>query len=100
MKSGAEGNNRLHAFGADNGNPLATPPETMRGLHHFQTLIAGEDRLYVAANGTVYALAFLRGLSARWASESRTCPQGSSATPSRPTSSSSYCASRAYGLTS
>jgi len=30
----------------------------MRGLHHFQTLIAGEDRLYVAADGTIYAFAF------------------------------------------
>jgi hypothetical protein len=27
---------------------LAPPPETMRGLHHFQTLIAAEDPLYVA----------------------------------------------------
>jgi hypothetical protein len=55
---GAEGDDRLHAFKADNGEPLATPPETMRGLHHFQTLIAAEDRLYVAADGTVYAFAF------------------------------------------
>ena len=55
---GAEGDNRLHAFRADNGEPLATPPETMRGLHHFQTLIASEDRLYVAADGTIYAFAF------------------------------------------
>ena len=55
---GAEGDNRLHAFRADNGEPLATPPETMRGLHHFQTLIAAQDRLYVAADGTVYAFAF------------------------------------------
>jgi outer membrane protein assembly factor BamB len=55
---GAEGDNRLHAFRADNGAPLATPPETMRGLHHFQTLIAAEDRLYVAADGTIYAFAF------------------------------------------
>jgi len=30
----------------------------MRGLHHFQTLIATADRLYVAADGTVYAFAF------------------------------------------
>ena len=44
--------------GADNGEPLATPLETMRGLHHFQTLIASEDRLYVAADGTIYAFAF------------------------------------------
>ena len=35
-----------------------TPPETMRGLHHFQTLIAAEDRLYIAADGTIYAFAF------------------------------------------
>ncbi len=55
---GAEGDNRLHAFKADNGEPLATPPETMRGLHHFQTLIAAEDRLYVAADGAIYAFAF------------------------------------------
>ena len=53
---GAEGDDRLHAFRADNGEPLATPPETMRGLHHFQTLIASEDRLY--ADGTIYAFAF------------------------------------------
>ena len=55
---GAEGDNRLHAFRADDGEPLATPPETMRGLHHFQTLIAAEDRLYVAADGAIYAFAF------------------------------------------
>jgi outer membrane protein assembly factor BamB len=55
---GAEGDNRLHALRADNGEPLATPPVTMRGLHHFQTLIAAEDRLYVAADGTIYAFTF------------------------------------------
>ena len=55
---GAEGDDRLHAFRGDTGEPLASPPETMRGLHHFQTLIAGEDRLYVAADGAVYAFRF------------------------------------------
>ena len=55
---GAEGDNRLHAFRGDTGEPLASPPEHMRGLHHFQTLIATDDRLYVAADGTVYAFAF------------------------------------------
>ena len=39
---GAEGDNRLHALRADTGEPLATPPETLRGLHHFQTLIAAK----------------------------------------------------------
>ncbi len=61
---GAEGDNGLHAFRGDDGEPLASPPERMRGLHHFQTLIASDDRLYVAADGTVYAFAFetrLRG---------------------------------------
>ena len=55
---GAEGDNRLHAFRADNGEPLATAPEPMSGLHHFQTLIAGDNRLYVAADGAIYAFAF------------------------------------------
>jgi PQQ enzyme-like repeat protein len=55
---GAEGDNRLHAFKVDDGEPLAAPPETMPGLHHFQTLIASEDRLYVAADGTIYAFVF------------------------------------------
>jgi outer membrane protein assembly factor BamB len=55
---GAQGDNRLHAFRGDNGEPLASPPEAMRGLHHFQTLIAAGDRLYVAADGAVYAFAF------------------------------------------
>jgi hypothetical protein len=55
---GAAGDNRLHAFRADNGELLATSLETMRGLHHFQTLIAAKDRLYVAADGTIYAFVF------------------------------------------
>jgi hypothetical protein len=38
--------------------PLATPPETMRGLHHFQTLAAAEDLLYVAGDDTIYAFVF------------------------------------------
>ena len=55
---GAEGDNRLHAFRADTGEPLASPPEPMRGLRHFQTLIAAGGRLYVGADGTVYAFAW------------------------------------------
>jgi hypothetical protein len=30
----------------------------MAGLRHFQTLIAAEDRLYVAADGSIYAFRF------------------------------------------
>ena len=55
---GAEGDNRLHAFMAESGEPLANPTQTMRGLHHFQTLIAADDRLYVAADGAIYAFSF------------------------------------------
>jgi hypothetical protein len=55
---GAQGDDQLHAFRGDDGEPLASPAERMRGLHHFQTLIAANDRLYVAADGAVYAFAF------------------------------------------
>jgi hypothetical protein len=55
---GAEGDNRLHAFNGKTGELLASPLDQMHGLHHFQTLIASEDRLYVAADGTIYAFAF------------------------------------------
>jgi hypothetical protein len=30
----------------------------MKGLHHFQTLIAGGDRLYVGADDRIYAFTF------------------------------------------
>jgi PQQ enzyme repeat len=57
---GAEGDNRLHGFKGDTGEPLlpgdAAP--AMVGLHHFQTLIATEDRLYVGADSRIYAFAF------------------------------------------
>jgi hypothetical protein len=56
---GAEGDNRLHGFRGDTGEPLVTAPaQPMSGLRHLQTLIATQDRLYVAADGTVYAFAF------------------------------------------
>jgi outer membrane protein assembly factor BamB len=54
---GAEGDNRLHGFRGDTGEPLFTSP-ALSGLRHFQTLIATEDRLYVAADGAVYAFGF------------------------------------------
>jgi hypothetical protein len=34
------------------------PSERMSGLRHMQTLIGTPDRLYVAADNTVYAFAF------------------------------------------
>lgn len=54
---GAEGDNRLHGFRGDTGESLFTGP-ALSGLRHFQTLIATEDRLYVAADGAVYAFGF------------------------------------------
>jgi outer membrane protein assembly factor BamB len=54
---GAEGDNRLHAFRGDTGEVLFIGP-TLSGLRHFQTLIATEDRIYIAADGTVYAFMF------------------------------------------
>jgi outer membrane protein assembly factor BamB len=57
---GAEGDNRLHGFKGDTGEPLfsAGAMPAMTGLRHFQTLIATSDRLFVGADGRVYAFAF------------------------------------------
>src|SRR5215471_9964194 len=57
---GAEGDGRLHGFRGDNGEPLfdGSAGPVMAGLHHFQTLIATKDRLYVGADRRVYAFAF------------------------------------------
>jgi hypothetical protein len=53
---GAEGDNRLHAFRGDTGEVLFTSAP-LAGLRHFQTLIAADDRLYVGADGRLYAFA-------------------------------------------
>jgi putative pyrroloquinoline-quinone binding quinoprotein len=58
---GAEGDNRLHAFKGETGEALfagGSPNEAMAGLHHFQTLIATDERLYVGADDRIYAFAF------------------------------------------
>ena len=58
---GAEGDNRLHAFRGDTGEPLLTdgvPADAMTGLRHFVTILAAQNRLYVAADGQIYAFAF------------------------------------------
>jgi hypothetical protein len=56
---GAEGDNRLHGFRGDTGEPILERSDfAMRGLHHFQTLIATKNHLYVGADGRVYAFAF------------------------------------------
>jgi hypothetical protein len=53
---GAEGDNRLHGFRGDTGEKLFTSP-ALAGLRHFQTLIAADDRLFVGADGRLYAFA-------------------------------------------
>jgi hypothetical protein len=53
---GAEGDNQLHAFRGDNGEPLLTGSQpTMQGLRHFITLVATQEHLYVPADGRIYA---------------------------------------------
>jgi hypothetical protein len=54
---GAEGDNRLHGFKGDTGEELFTS-EPLAGLRRFQTPIATRDRLYVGADGRVYAFVF------------------------------------------
>ena len=56
---GAEGDGRLRGFNGETGVVLFNGgAETMSGTRRFQTLIATNDRLYVAADGRVYAFAF------------------------------------------
>ena len=53
---GAEGDNQLHAFRGDNGEPLLTGAQpTMQGLRHFVTIVATQEHLYVPADGRIYA---------------------------------------------
>ncbi len=54
---GSEGDNRLHAFRGDTGESLLTS-RPIAGLRHFGTLIATGERLYVGADGHIYAFAF------------------------------------------
>ena len=53
--AGAEGDDRLHAFRGDTGQPLWTSPDTITALRHFATILVAEGRLYIAGDGRVYA---------------------------------------------
>ncbi|MGC1890767.1 MAG: hypothetical protein WA709_32610 [Stellaceae bacterium] len=58
---GAEGDGLLHGYRGDTGEPLSNgggAGNAMTGLRHFQTLLAAGDRLYVGADGRIYAFAF------------------------------------------
>lgn len=54
---GAAGDGRLYGFRGDTGRRLFVSAR-LPGLRRFQTLIATAHRLYVAADGTVYAFSF------------------------------------------
>jgi hypothetical protein len=58
---GAEGDQRLHAYRGDTGEilfPGGGPEDVMTGLRHFQSLLVAGDRLYVGADGRLYAFSF------------------------------------------
>jgi hypothetical protein len=58
---GAEGDNRLHGFRGDTGEPIFAgggPSDAMAGLRHFVTILAAQGRLYVAADGQIYAFTY------------------------------------------
>jgi len=56
--AGAEGDNRLHAYRGDNGEPLLTngPPQ-MHGLRHFAAIVPTQYHLFVPADDRIYAFA-------------------------------------------
>jgi hypothetical protein len=58
---GAEGDNRLHGFRGDTGEPVfdgGGPGDMMTGLHHFQDLLPAGGRLYVGADDRLYAFSY------------------------------------------
>jgi hypothetical protein len=56
---GAEGDNQLHGFNALTGATVfAGSGTSISGLHHFQTILATNNRFYVAADNKVYAFGF------------------------------------------
>jgi hypothetical protein len=58
---GAEGDGLLRGYRGDTGEPLFNgggSGNAMTGLRRFQTLLASADRLYVGADGRIYAFAF------------------------------------------
>ena len=59
---GAGGDRELHGFNALTGAAVFGGAGTaMNGLHSYQTLIVAGGRIYVAADGTVYAYSFSKG---------------------------------------
>ena len=55
---GAEGDNQLHGFRGDTGEPIFSgggDADAVPGVTHLQTLIVADGRLYVPAEGRIYA---------------------------------------------
>jgi hypothetical protein len=55
---GAGGDNRLHGFRADTGDPVFTgggATDAMVGLRHFVTILAADGRLFIAGDDRIYA---------------------------------------------
>ena len=53
---GAEGDERLHAFRGETGEPLLTVPQVeLKGLRRFAAIVATEERIFVPSDGRVYA---------------------------------------------
>ena len=55
---GAEDDNRLYGFRGDTGERLFVS-DVLPGVHRFQSLIATQDHLYVAADGNVFAFDYM-----------------------------------------
>jgi len=58
--AGAQGDDRLHGFRADNGEPVFSgggDDDRVPGVRRFSTIVAANGRLYVAGDDKVYAFA-------------------------------------------
>jgi hypothetical protein len=53
--AGAEGDNRLHGFRGDTGEPVFVSSDAMAGLRHFVTILAADGRLFIAGDDRIYA---------------------------------------------
>jgi hypothetical protein len=56
--TGAEGDDRLHAFRGDNGQAILPESQIkLRGLRHFGSIVATREHIFVPADGRIYAFA-------------------------------------------
>src|SRR5580704_9966727 len=53
--AGVEGDNRLHGFRGDTGEPVFVGSDAMAGLRHFATILAADGRLFIAGDDRIYA---------------------------------------------